>query len=128
MIPVAPVGLCAVVPTGTLKASVEPDISSSYTGELVLIPIASAEPSKKNWCVLLSDSILKSNAAPASLNVTALVKLAPPVMFAFKSAYESIVTLPAVVPSSPDVIAAAISSADSCQMIETYASAPLFKN
>ena len=113
MIPVAAVGLAAVLPTGNLNAPPSPDPSNAYAGELVLKPIAFAEPSKKNACVCAADSILKSRSfAEASLNVTALVKLAPPVLLAFKFAYESIVTLPAVVPSSPDVTAAANSSAD----------------
>ena len=87
MIPVAAVGLAAVLPIGSLNASVDPEASSSYTGELVLIPIASAEPSKKNWCVFAADSILKSRSfADASLKTTALENDAPPVMFAFKSA------------------------------------------
>ena len=38
MIPVAAVGLCAVVPTGNLTASVELDASKSYAGDDVLIP------------------------------------------------------------------------------------------
>ena len=95
----------------------------------MLIPIASAEPSKKNWCVFAADSILKSRSfADASLKVTALENVAPPVMFAFKDAYESIVTLPAVVPSSEAEIAATNSSADSSQMNTTFASDPLLKN
>ena len=48
MIPDAALGLLAVLPTGNLNASVEPDISRSYAGELVLIPMWSSEPSKKN--------------------------------------------------------------------------------
>ena len=129
MIPAAALGLDAVLPDGNFHALVEPEPSNGYVGALVWIPIASALPSKKKACVCAADSILKSTLfAEASLNVTALAKLAPPVMLAFKSAYESIVTLPAVVPSSPDVTAAANSSADSSQINDTFAAEPLFMN
>ena len=43
-------------------------------------------------------------------------------------AYESIVTLPDVVPSSPEVVAKANSSADSSHKNETFADEPLFMN
>ena len=69
IIPVAPVGLCPVVPLGTLRASVEPDTSRSYAGELVLIPTWSSEPSMNKACVSPFDSNLASTEAEASLNV-----------------------------------------------------------
>ena len=70
IIPVAPVGLCAVLPTGNLKASVEPDMSKSYAGELVLIPTWSSDPSTNIACVSPFDSTLKSTLAELSLIVT----------------------------------------------------------
>ena len=87
MIPVAALGLAPVLPTGNLNAPPSPDPSNAYAGADVLKPIASAEPSKKKACVCPLLSILKStSAAEASLNVTALAKLAPPVIVAFKFA------------------------------------------
>ena len=47
---------------------------------------------------------------------------------AWMFAYESIVTLPEVVPSSPDVVAKANSSADSSHKNETFADEPLSMN
>ena len=58
-----------MLPTGTLIASVDPETSKSYAGELVIIPTWSSEPSMNKACVSPFDSNLASTEAEPSLKV-----------------------------------------------------------